>query len=264
MLDITKILSDKFVECLVDGYRSEFNDEHPEYQDLIKNTVERIVVIISSSNTLYHNVEHTIQVTLVGQAILQGKRTVDDSVTPEIWLNFIIALLCHDIGYVSGICSSDCQENVPNLASNAKLMSVHIDRGKQFVAEVFSEQSEIELEFIQQCIERTRFPVMDTEEAQQTDDFPGLVRGADLVGQVSDPRYINKLPAVFFEFEESGFNQITGYKQPGDLLKNYADFYRSSIEPYVKESIEYLRRTQVGRDILSYHDQNIAFAIKST
>ncbi|MFK8067467.1 MAG: metal-dependent phosphohydrolase [Gammaproteobacteria bacterium] len=263
MLDITKILSDKFTERLVDGFRSAFGDDHTDYENLIKNNAEQIIRLISGSNTLYHNVEHTIQVTLVGQAILQGKRIVDDSVTPQIWLNFIMSLLCHDIGYASGICSSDPQEKTLLRTSDAMLMSVHIDRGKQFVAETFSEQSGIEVEFIQECIERTRFPVGATEEAQQTSDFPGLVRGADLVGQVSDPRYINKLPAVFFEFEESGFNEITGYKQPGDLLKNYVDFYERSVQPYVQESVDYLTKTPVGRDILNHHDRNIALAIKS-
>ncbi|HBB33823.1 MAG TPA: metal-dependent phosphohydrolase, partial [Cyanobacteria bacterium UBA9273] len=56
------------------------------------------------SDALYHNVEHTILVTLVGQEILRGKHIRDGGVSCEDWLHFIISLLCHDIGYVKGVC----------------------------------------------------------------------------------------------------------------------------------------------------------------
>ena len=46
-------------------------------------------------------------VTLAGQAILEGKHLSEGGVTPRAWTHFIIALLCHDIGYVKGICADD-------------------------------------------------------------------------------------------------------------------------------------------------------------
>ena len=264
MLDIIKILTEEFVELLDASYRTAFADLKPEIGYLITQNAERIIQTIASSNTLYHNAEHTIQVTLVGQAILQGKLIADDDITPEIWLNFIMSLLCHDIGYVPDICKSDDSESANNNASDAVLMSVHIDRGKQFVEEFFSDQSAIDIDFIQDCIERTRFPVPEAGDYQLTDDYPGLVRGADLIGQLSDPRYINKLPAVFFEFEESGYNEITGYKQPGDLLRNYASFYERSVEPYVQETLKYLALTPEGKVIIASHEANITKAQQNT
>ena len=171
MLDIIKILTEEFVERLAVGYRTAFGQVHdqaqdqvlntyPEYEHLITKNAEQVIQIIAGSNTLYHNVEHTIQVTLVGQAILQGKLKVDNTITPEIWLNFIMSLLCHDVGYVSDIkLTNDSAKAIDNNASDAVLMSVHIDRGKRFAKETFSHQSGIDIEFIQDCIERTRFPV---------------------------------------------------------------------------------------------------------
>lgn len=264
MLDITKILTEEFVDRLAAGYRMAFDSDPSEYEDLITKNAKHVIQMIAGSNTLYHNVEHTIQVTLVGQTILQGKLKVDNSITPEIWLNFIMSLLCHDVGYVSDLgLMSDSDSNFKN-ASDAVLMSVHIDRGKRFVEDTFSHQPGIDVEFIKDCIERTRFPIPKKNHHQGTNDFPGLVRGADLIGQLSDPRYLNKLPAIFFEFEENGYNQVTGYKQPGDLLIHYADFYRKSVAPYVGETLEFLSMTEEGKEIIKNHEANIAMAEENT
>jgi hypothetical protein len=55
---------------------------------------------IGNSDALYHNVEHTILVTLVGQEILRGKHIREGSISCEDWMHTMISLLCHDIGYV--------------------------------------------------------------------------------------------------------------------------------------------------------------------
>jgi hypothetical protein len=101
---------------------------------------------IAQSDALYHNVEHTIFVTLVGQEILRGKHIRCGGVTPKDWLHFIISLLCHDIGYVRGICRQDQpKENkyatgvdygmvqIPDGSTDAALTPYHVDRGKLFI-----------------------------------------------------------------------------------------------------------------------------------
>lgn len=47
---------------------------------------------IAASDAAYHNMNHTIMVTLVGQEILRGKHTRDGGVTPRDWLHFTISL----------------------------------------------------------------------------------------------------------------------------------------------------------------------------
>lgn len=83
----------------------------------------------------------------MGQSILKGKHLADGGVTPKDWVHFIMALLCHDIGYVKGICNAD-HDNIiatvdnetieisPNL-SDAALQPYHVDRGKLFIKERF-------------------------------------------------------------------------------------------------------------------------------
>eukprot|EP01027_Heterolobosea_sp_BB2_P010272 GEZU01015099.1.p1 GENE.GEZU01015099.1~~GEZU01015099.1.p1 ORF type:complete len:114 (-),score=14.67 GEZU01015099.1:2-343(-) len=77
------------------------------YAEIIEWAASSILEVISSTDALYHNIEHTIFVTLVGQEILRGKHIREGHVSCEDWLHFIISLLCHDIGYVKGVCRND-------------------------------------------------------------------------------------------------------------------------------------------------------------
>ena len=49
---------------------------------------------------LYHNIDHTIMVTLAGQEILRGKQLNEGQLGPDDWLTYTLATLFHDIGYV--------------------------------------------------------------------------------------------------------------------------------------------------------------------
>ena len=98
-------------------------------------------------------------------------------------------------------------------------------------------------------IEPTRFPVPDQGDDTDTLGFPGLVRAADLIGQLSDPRYLKKIPALFWEFQETGVNQKLGYRHPGDLRANYPKFYWKGVYPYIQDALSYLSFTQSGKQV---------------
>lgn len=125
-----------------------------------------------------------------------------------------------------------------------------MDRGKLFVQERFGGHHLLDMERIQRCIEPTRFPVPEPhEEPDATVGHPALVRAADLIGQLSDPRCLRKIPALFFEFEETGVNRRLGYRTPADLRRSYPKFYWDSGFPYVREALAYLSATQSGQQI---------------
>ncbi|MBD0267552.1 MAG: hypothetical protein ICV77_04580, partial [Cyanobacteria bacterium Co-bin8] len=100
-------------------------------------------------------------------------------------------------------------------------------------------------------IELTRFPVPEGELYQDTMGFPGLCRAADLSGQLSDPCYLKKLPALYCEFEETGMNQTLGYRSAADLRASYPHFYWSVVFPYVRSSLRYLAATPAGRQMIA-------------
>jgi hypothetical protein len=93
----------------------------------------------------------------------------------------------------------------------------------------------------------TRFPPPDDQAYSDTKELPGLLRAADFIGQLGDPNYLRKIPALFYEFEELGLNENFGYKNPGDMRRRYARFYWDVIDDYIRDALYYLRRTQQGQ-----------------
>jgi hypothetical protein len=268
MLNLQKLTIDLSVEELRKAYERTYSNVEEQLGNIIVWSGRLALENIANSDALYHNVEHTVMVTLAGQAIIEGKHLLEGGVSPRDWVHCMIALLCHDIGYVRGICRDDKDgmiatgvgdetAEVPHGASDAVLAPYHVDRSKLFVRERFGKGmlmgmvAEIDAEVIASYIEITRFPVPDEDWYQDTKGYPGLVRAADYIGQLGDPNRPRKSPALFFEFEETGSNDELGYKRPGDLHDSYAKFYWDVVSPYIQEALRYLRVTQEGKHWIS-------------
>jgi hypothetical protein len=129
-----------------------------------------------------------------------------------------------------------------------------VDRSKLFVRERFGESlllngmaGQLNAELVASYIEMTRFPSPDDDMYKDTKGLGGLVRAADFIGQLGDPDYVRKLPALYYEFEELGVNQALGYTCPDDMRARYATFYWESVNPYIQDAIQYLRLTEDGK-----------------
>lgn len=264
MLNLHRITVNHFVAELQAAYTRTYSNLEPQFGNIIAWTGRLAMENIANTDALYHNVEHTVNVTLAGQAILEGKHLYEGQVTPSEWMHFTIALLCHDIGYIKGICSLDNGNQVatgigdetitlPEGGTDVALTPYHIDRGKMFVRERFGNKlledmdSVIDAEKIASYIEMTRFPPPDKPEYKDTHSYAGLVRAADFIGQLGDPNYLRKTPALFYEFEETQSNQAHGYTKPGDLRESYAKFFWNVVSPYIKPALNYLQVTQDGK-----------------
>jgi hypothetical protein len=270
MFNVTELLLGSFVERLMVGYRHTYGGYKSDYGEIIAWAGAMALENIANSDALYHNVEHTILVTLVGQEILRGKHIREGGVSCEDWLHFMISLLCHDIGYVKGVCRQDqfdsglyatglgdMMVSLPPGATDASLTPYHVDRGKLFIEERFGSHKLIDAHIIKRNIELTRFPVPADEDHQDTINYPGLVRAADLIGQLSDPRYLQKITALYYEFEEIGQTKLLGYKHPGDLRLGYPKFYWNVVYRYIKDASVYLDLTQQGKQILANLNANV-------
>lgn len=263
MFNVTEILIQSFVERLREGYHRTYGGYKPDYADIIAWAGGMALENIANSDALYHTVEHTIGVALVGQEILRGKHIREGGITCEDWLHFIISLVCSDIGYVKGVCRQDSIEHnhfdsgkgelihLSAGATDASLAPYHVDRSKLFVDERFSGHKLIVAEEIKRNIEYTRHLSYDVPEYQDTSGFPGLLRAADLIGQLSDPRYLNKLGALYYEYEETGLNEKLGHRHAGDLRQSHSKEYWKTIYPIVEDALEYLSLTQEGKQIVA-------------
>jgi len=264
MFNLTGVLVHDCVEHLQTRYHQTYGNCQPDYTEVIAGVAQVALEQIAQSDALYHNVEHTILVTLVGQEILRGKHILEGSVSPQDWLTLIVSWLCHDIGYVKGICHNDQPDqrlyviglddmmiSLPQGATGASLTSYHVDRGKRFVEEYFGAHPFIDCIAVKRNIELTRFPVPADDAHQDTTNYPGLTRAADLIGQLSDPLYLQKIPALFGEFEESGANKILGYHDPGQLRQNYPNFFWKVVWQYIHPALRYLEVTKTGKQIIA-------------
>jgi hypothetical protein len=277
MLNLQKLMIDPFCEELKRAYQQAYGLAEPNFGDIVKWAGSFALENLSNCDALYHNVEHTIMVTLAGQALLRGKHLIEGGVTPRDWLHFIMALLCHDIGYVRGICKDDRpQEKIYATGVNGETVKLetggsdcsmapyHVDRSKLFVRERFGGKllvSNVDAELIASYIEMSRFPVPEGEMYQDTKSYAGLLRAADFIGQLGDPNYLRKIPALFYEFEETGANEKIGYKSPEDMRKNFAKFFWNVVAPYIQEGLKYLRITQEGKQWISHLHSHV-FAVE--
>ncbi len=264
MFNPTQVIISGCVKRLQAGYHHIYGSLKPDYADIIGRVASMVLENIANTDALYHNVEHTVLVTLVGQEILRGKFIREGNVSSKDWLHFIISLLCHDIGYLKGACRQDIAEKrlyatglddtmieLPFGSTDASLTPFHVDRGKLFIEERFANHKLIDAQILKRNIELTRFPVPRDKDHSDTVNYPGLVRAADLIGQLSDPRYLQKISALFYEFEETGANKTFGYRTPGDLRKNYPSFYWNVAFPYIQPALRYLELTLSGKQIIA-------------
>lgn len=257
MLNPSELIADELGRQLSATYRRAFGGRQPLYAEIIDEAARLVIERIASSDALYHNAEHTALVTLVMQDILRGWRAQRE-VTPADWLHMTLAALTHDIGYVRGTCRADNRAEcvidaagtmlaMPRGCSDAFLAPYHVERSKIAIRERFTAHAVIDADRLAAAIELTRFPIPEGDDHAATSTEAGLVRAADLIGQLGDPLYLRKLNALFHEFSEIGMNEELGYETPADMAERYPLFFWSRVEPYVRDAIAILERTMEGR-----------------
>jgi hypothetical protein len=242
---------------LEENYLSLYGPQRPLYPKALNSAARLILEHIANSDALYHDLHHTVQVTLVGQEILRGRHMVK-RVNPDDWLHFMGACLLHDIGYVRGVCPGDTDTEFvidtdghcvtpPRGASDAFLTPYHVDRGILFVKNRAKDVPYVDTERLAHAIELTRFPVPDSADHRETDTEAGLVRAADLIGQLGDPHHLRRITGLYYEFRETGVADKLGYANPADLAEDYPAFFWNVVRPYLKDALRYLRLTQEGK-----------------
>jgi hypothetical protein len=257
MFSSTTFVVDALTRHLAAEYRRVYRHREPDHAPTIATAVRLALERIGLSDALYHDVGHTVMVTLLGTEILRG-REIAGPLPPEDWLHMTVALLCHDVGFVRGACRGDTATEavvglsgerleIPRGASDAWLAPFHVDRGKIFVRERAGVLPGVDPERVARAIELTRFPVPEDDDDRETGTEAGLVRAADLIGQLADPDYLRKHTGLFQEFAEIGVAARLGYASPADLTEDYPRFFWEKVEPYLGDGLRYLALTQEGR-----------------
>jgi hypothetical protein len=255
---ITALAANKLGKFLAKDVRRIFGPAQDDMAERLGSLARSTIECLARSDALYHNFEHTLQVTMVGRDILQGM-TLSQRIEPGDYSHLIVACLLHDIGYMRGVLSGDTETEfvineredkitLPRGASDASLSPYHVDRSKLFALERLGKSPTIDASRIAAAIEMTRFPARKGRSGTADEALePKLVQAADLIGQLGDPMYSRKANALYCEFEEIGMNRQLGYSSPADIIDKYPAFFWNSVSTHIEDGIKYLNMTVSGR-----------------
>jgi hypothetical protein len=181
-----------------------FNGEYPGYK---KCTTE------------YHDLKHTTDAFLAMTRLLHGV-TINGKALTEQQVNVgLICTLMHDTGYI--------QTLDDNSGTGAKYTRIDTRRSIGFMDTYLSEHqfNREEFKHYPQILMCTGLDtrVNDIQFRSPEIELLGKLLGtADLLGQMADRMYLEKLLFLYYEFKEA---RIMGYEQELDILKKTIDFY---------------------------------------
>ena len=168
MLTIPELAAETLGSHLAEHLDRRFGSTDADLIERVQSAARLALDCIGNTDALYHNVEHTMLVTLVGYDILRGRQLLIETNASD-YAHLILACLFHDIGYVRGILSGDSTDGyivdakgnkvtLPRGSSDAALMPYHVDRSKLFVLDRFGKVKSLDAARVANAIECTRFP----------------------------------------------------------------------------------------------------------
>jgi hypothetical protein len=173
-------------------------------------------------NTEYHNLYHTLDAFLATSRLIDGKNISETRFDESMAVRLLIGVLLHDTGYI--------QEEFDLNGTGAKYTKYHEERSIGFVRRNgpdFTLSSE-DIEDICVFISCTGLTAKWAEIPFRSEDQAkagALLATADLIGQMSDRKYLEKLLFLYYEFREAG---IAGFNTEFDILRKTLDFYQGT------------------------------------
>ena len=209
MITVPELAAEALGSFLAEYMNRRFGSTDADLTEVIPSAARLALECIGSSDALYHNVEHTMLVTLAGYDIMRGRALLRRTNASD-FAHLIVACLFHDIGYVRGILEGDGLDGyvtdskggkikLARGSSDAALLPYHVDRSKLFVMDRMGESKLLDASRITRAIECTRFPPLDDPDAMNNEEGL-LVRAA--VHRRGRNRPICARPTRCTEFEE--------------------------------------------------------------
>lgn len=210
-IEVSEVMQSFFPEFGVDIFRDAFDDveqlffgNYPGYK---------------ASNTKYHDFEHTCSVVLANLRLIYGAMVEGHSFTKLEVTKGLLAALFHDVGLI--------QTTDDATGTGAKYTVGHEERSIQFMRENLNGTLSAEdVEDIADCIRCTILAMSPKKVAFSTPNMKmmgNFLGTADLLAQIADRYYLEKLLLLFEEFQEA---KLPGYATPLDLLFKTRNFYQ--------------------------------------
>ncbi len=169
--------------------------------------------------TPYHDLGHTLNVFLCAVRLMHGMHLSGTRLTEQEMALIMMAALMHDIGYAKTLDDM--------IGTGAQYTRIHVDRGVDFMRYyVGDHQFPVEWLLPLECMIRSTDHMKDFAQIPFPDEHTRLlgqiVGTADLVGQMADQTYLEKLLFLYFEFKEA---HLGSYKDTHELLRKTRQFY---------------------------------------
>jgi len=170
-------------------------------------------------NTLYHDLNHTLECLLVTAQLTHGAHLHGVRFTKIDVELVLVAALMHDTGYLQTV--------VEDAGTGGKFTLCHISRSIDFMGNYFREKG-FPAKYLSRCSNFLRCTGIDVKIADinfpsQQDEILGKILGtADLIGQMAGDDYLRKLPHLYAEFKEGC---VPGFEDEIDLIKKTPAFW---------------------------------------
>jgi hypothetical protein len=171
-------------------------------------------------NTFYHDLSHTLDCLLVTAELIHGAGLNGIIFTPRDVTLGLISALMHDTGYIQAV--------EDNTGTGAKYTVSHVERSIQFMQKYFHGHA-FPAEYLPICSDFLRCTGLEVKIAEikfqsREHEILGQILGtADLIGQMANENYLEKLPFLYDEFKEGG---VPGYNNRMDLLNKTPAFWK--------------------------------------
>ncbi len=172
-----------------------------------------------SCNTEYHDLTHTLDVLLATARLIHGAHVEGIPFTPEDVLLALTAALLHDVGYLQ----SDGDEE----GTGAKYTLIHVRRGVDFVTGYFlglglDERQARNCQSLIWCTDLAKTMEQIEFLSPQCALLGRILGTADLLGQMADDIYLEKLTDLYDEFAEG---QVPGFSSEMELVHKTLGFF---------------------------------------
>jgi hypothetical protein len=229
-LQLAQILNHDNPQAIFDEVRKTYLYYYSESSFLVVEHVYDLIVHLFKGEypgylackTEYHDLTHTLDALLSCSRLMDGKNLSEKSLSEDTAMRLCCAALLHDTGYI--------QDASDNIGTGAKYTSNHVDRSISFVRRNHSEFG-----LTAEDVDKISLLISCTGLKNKWEDISfsneeemragAILATSDLLGQMSDRQYLEKLLFLYYEFREAG---IEGYNTEFDILRKTLDFYETT------------------------------------
>jgi hypothetical protein len=212
--------------------------------------------------TKYHDLKHTTDVYLALACLLNGYSLCGVKINERSIRLGLISAIMHDVGYI--------QSTDENSGTGARFTAVHVERSIEFMEKYFqlNQWPEEDFRAAGRMVIATDLSIKISEIPFENEYEANAARAlfvADLLGQMADRVYLEKLMFLYLEFSEAG---IMDYSSENDLLRKTTIFYETIWERLKKEAnykkehmaSHFEKRFNIPHDLYAHSAQkNIAY-----